>query len=467
MKKSFLGVMIGVGMALATSAFTLNPFDAGTVYVAKTGSDSTGDGSEAKPYLTVQKGVDSCPANGTVVIGDGDYSDVGAEIASNQTADKKLGTVVNITKRIRLTSKNGKAKTRIVGTWSTQNLNGFEGVGEGAVRCITVATSSDGADAVLIDNLTITHGGVINTTANNKNDDNGAGVYCTVHTTNVMVNDRAYVVDCDITDCRAGIGAAIGRAVCPIRCLIARNAAYQGSQVFYRSCHAYNCVFAGNGATGTGLRNTGNGLFTNVQPTLAVNCTFLGNFVEAVCKPNDSNDGVHQLYNCCALGSAAIGDGNLLFSASAAKRGTLVNSVQTHVTANGSPSRTGIVSFQYRSPATGDWAMLSGGALRDAGSDDHYLPTWVPEEYQNTDFRGKPRKVGAHVDIGAIECQGEDDAFALADAVHGFLYCAPSTRARKGDEVVEPGFWTMPENARCLRVTSVYNEAIFFGYYLR
>ena len=467
MKKILMGLLAGIGMTLAASAFTLNPFNAGTVYVAKTGSDLTGDGSEAKPYLTVQKGIDRCPANGTVVLGDGDYSDVGAEIDSNQTPGRKLGTVVNITKRIRLTSKNGKAKTRIVGTWSAQNLNGFEGVGEGAVRCITVATSSIGADAVLIDNLTITHGGVINTTAGNKNDDNGAGVYCAGHSTDVMVDDRAYVVDCDITDCRAGIGAAIGRAVCPIRCLIARNAAYQGAQVFYRSCHAYNCVFAGNGATGTGLRNADNGLFTNVQPTLAVNCTFLGNFASAVCVPNDSKDVVHQLYNCCALGSAAIGDGNLLFSAVAAKHGTLVNSVQTHATTTGSPLQTGISPFQYRSPATGDWAMLANGALRDAGSDDHYLPTWVPEEYRNTDFRGKPRKVGDHVDIGAIECQGEDDTFALTDAVHGFLYCAPSTRAQKGDTVVEPGSWTMPDDARCWRVTTVYGEERFFGYNLR
>ena len=467
MKKILMGMLAGIGMTLAVSAFTLNPFNAGTVYVAKTGSDSTGDGSEAKPYLTVQKGVDMCPTSGTVVIGDGDYSDVGAMIASDQTAGKTFGTVVNLSKRIRLTSKNGKAKTRIVGTWSSQNLNGFEGVGEGAVRCITVGATSAaaGANAFLIDNLTITHGAVLNTTAGNKNDDNGAGVYCTGHDTDVTHNDRVYVVDCDITDCRAGVGAAIGRAVCPIRCLIARNAAYQGSQIFYRSCHAYNCVFVGNGATGMGLRNANSGIFTAVQTSLAVNCTFLGNFVNAICAPNS---GTRQLlYNCCALGSGAINDGATLFSEAAAKAGELVNSVQSGSTANGSPSRTGISSFQYRSPATDDWTMLSDGALLDAGSDDHYLQSWVPEEYQNTDFLGNPRKVGAHVDIGAIECQGADDTFALADAVHGFLYCTPATRAQKGDLVIEPGCWAMLDDARCWRVTTVYGEERFFGYNLR
>ncbi len=61
-----MGLLAGIGMTLAASAFTLNPFNAGTVYVAKTGSDLTGDGSEAKPYLTVQKGVDMCPTSGTV-----------------------------------------------------------------------------------------------------------------------------------------------------------------------------------------------------------------------------------------------------------------------------------------------------------------------------------------------------------------------------------------------------------------
>ena len=51
-----------------------------TIYVTKSGNDSTGDGTSAKPYATIQKAVDSFPKNlggfiGTIHIGPGTYSE--------------------------------------------------------------------------------------------------------------------------------------------------------------------------------------------------------------------------------------------------------------------------------------------------------------------------------------------------------------------------------------------------------
>lgn len=46
---------------LDQKAYTLT--ESVTVYVSKSGSDSTGDGSSAKPFLTVQKAIDSIPKN--------------------------------------------------------------------------------------------------------------------------------------------------------------------------------------------------------------------------------------------------------------------------------------------------------------------------------------------------------------------------------------------------------------------
>lgn len=51
-----------------------------TVYVTKSGNDSTGDGTSAKPYATIQKAVDSIPKNlggfvATIHIGPGTYAD--------------------------------------------------------------------------------------------------------------------------------------------------------------------------------------------------------------------------------------------------------------------------------------------------------------------------------------------------------------------------------------------------------
>lgn len=50
-----------------------------TLHVAKTGSDTTGDGSAAKPFLTIQKAVDSLPellmARTTIVVHEGTYAE--------------------------------------------------------------------------------------------------------------------------------------------------------------------------------------------------------------------------------------------------------------------------------------------------------------------------------------------------------------------------------------------------------
>ena len=50
-----------------------------TIHVAKTGNDTTGDGSESKPYLTIQKALDSLPklllARADIVIHGGTYEE--------------------------------------------------------------------------------------------------------------------------------------------------------------------------------------------------------------------------------------------------------------------------------------------------------------------------------------------------------------------------------------------------------
>ena len=43
------------------------------IHVATTGSDDTGDGTEANPYATIQKGVDISVEGDTVFINNGEY----------------------------------------------------------------------------------------------------------------------------------------------------------------------------------------------------------------------------------------------------------------------------------------------------------------------------------------------------------------------------------------------------------
>ena len=46
---------------------------ASTIHVATTGSDDTGDGSEANPYATIQRGVDESNQGDTVLVFSGTY----------------------------------------------------------------------------------------------------------------------------------------------------------------------------------------------------------------------------------------------------------------------------------------------------------------------------------------------------------------------------------------------------------
>jgi Protein of unknown function (DUF1565) len=47
---------------------------AGAIYIAMTGNDTTGDGSKAKPYRTIGKGIASMTSGGTVIVRPGEYS---------------------------------------------------------------------------------------------------------------------------------------------------------------------------------------------------------------------------------------------------------------------------------------------------------------------------------------------------------------------------------------------------------
>ncbi len=78
------------------------PPTTGAIHVAPSGSDTTGDGSTAKPYATIQKAADVVNAGGTVIVKDGVYTDT--------NADK---TVVKLT-------RGGSSSTNLV-TFKSEN----------------------------------------------------------------------------------------------------------------------------------------------------------------------------------------------------------------------------------------------------------------------------------------------------------------------------------------------------------
>lgn len=74
-KTSIMLILVTLfAILISVSAISATPTIGPTVYVNTTGNDTTGDGSAANPFLTVQKGVDLVDTNGTVIIADGVYS---------------------------------------------------------------------------------------------------------------------------------------------------------------------------------------------------------------------------------------------------------------------------------------------------------------------------------------------------------------------------------------------------------
>lgn len=70
-----------------------------TVYVATTGSDTKGDGSQSNPFATIQKAVDKCPPvckpyEYTISISNGTY--VGANIAGKDIVLTTTSTTPNV-----------------------------------------------------------------------------------------------------------------------------------------------------------------------------------------------------------------------------------------------------------------------------------------------------------------------------------------------------------------------------------
>ena len=293
MKKAIVFCLLGIAAAAPVCGFTLaGKYNGTTNYVSKSGSDANDGKSWATAKKTIQAAVNLCAAGDTVIVDDGEYSDTTAWSTTNSGTTYNNPVVVKITKRIHLVSRNGKAKTHIVGQLAN-TTSGLANDGT-AHRCIYVNNVAN----VLIEGFTIRNGATAGAAAGNNTFDSAGGV-CGAS------SSSGYLVDCDVVNCRAGLGAALSRSIVPIRCAFIGNYSVNAQYVFYRTTGAYNCVIANNGPA-----SRAGACFASVQGVKAVNCTFIDNTCAGFAANDTNSARTHRVWNCAFLGANETGGGD-------------------------------------------------------------------------------------------------------------------------------------------------------------
>ena len=185
MKKAIVFCLLGTAAVAPVCGYTISGNYTGTTnYVSKSGNDANDGKSWATAKKTIQAAVNLCNDGDTVIVDDGEYSDTTARTVVNSGTTYNNPTVVQITKRIHLVSRNGKHKTHIVG----QLANTSSGVANDgtAHRCIYVNNVAN----VLIEGFTIRNGATAGALAGNNTFDSAGGVCGASSST-------GYLVDCD------------------------------------------------------------------------------------------------------------------------------------------------------------------------------------------------------------------------------------------------------------------------------
>lgn len=375
------------------------------------GSDTTGDGTEAHPYKTIQKGVDEVATGGTVKIKAGVYD-------KGEILDGGCSNRVNITKKLTLEGVGGKENVHIVG----HKTNSGNGVGDSAVRPIRLAAAAYGS---IIKGITI-RDGATKTGGNNSITCYGGGVAVAAATgADVYVGNGAYLVDCVVSNCAADAGGGL-YGVTAVRCLIANNKTTGwGAGAIY--CKLLNCLIVSNQCTHSS--NT-RGAITD---SYCVNCTVACNTGSKTRGMDKRISGTtptsthHEIYNCVSFGNGS--DSNDLY-------GSLTIVTNTYTKADNSLS-AGYDANLLRDPANGDYRLSLGTCAVGGGLTEHLAVIALPDaisDLKYIDFAGNAiDTASATCDPGCLQLT--EQKFTITAANGGITVSGASI----GENVVEVG----------------------------
>lgn len=347
-------LVLAMGMACAM----LGAFGAKTVYVDRSADPTTADGSEAHPYVTIQKGCDEVEAGGTVRVLPGVYDE------GETLGDSGCSNRVFITKSLTLQATSScRTNTVIRGAYDMSSTDGWY-AGEAAVRCVEVKSGC----TVFVNGFTLekgrTHAG-----SGGENPNLGGLVFGSGPS-------NTFIQDCILRDGAARSGGAAQSARI-IRCFVTECSTWNVGNCL-RGASAYNTIFARN-ATNPNA-NRGGGVFAYASE--AVNCTA----VENGCTFLNANN--NEAKNCAIF--------NNLYGVGQPEKCTSCVSDDTKITTAGTDNRWAAYSDCIYSPLQNDYRILEGCILVGAGADGSRMSnTGATKDFFGTAIDMKSINVGA------------------------------------------------------------------------
>lgn len=311
------------------------------------------------PYYTIQAAVEAAEAGETVFVRNGIH-DVGGALDGFSTP---MSNRVYVAKSLTLVGES-RDGTIVKGAHATEVDDKGLGCGANAVRCLGI-----NADNVVVSNLTLTGGATHNTTAgNDKEENNGGGVYVANGRTGVVL------VDCIVSNNVARRAGALrygnDGVVNHGNCLLVRTWVHDNKAVerdpAVRGCLAAHCLFTRHYSSAT-----------MTYAATFVNCTFADGFGR-----NHSGSVNVRGYNCLFADTWFKDDGKAQWFNCAFNKQDATTTSTTNAACVFNPGYD-----LFMAPPLVDYRLHDGATVVIGKGNATYLEQ-VPEAYRTTDFYG-------------------------------------------------------------------------------
>lgn len=311
------------------------------------------------PYYTIQAAVEAAEAGETVFVRNGIH-DVGGALDGFSTP---MSNRVYLAKSLTIVGES-RDGTIVKGAHATEVDDKGLGCGANAVRCLGI-----NADNVVVSNLTFTGGATHNTTAgNDKEENNGGGVYVANGRTGVVL------VDCIVSNNVARRAGALrygnDGAVNHGNCLLVRTWVHDNKAVerdpAVRGCLAAHCLFTRHYSSAT-----------MTYAATFVNCTFADGFGR-----NHSGSVNVRGYNCLFADTWFKDEGKAQWFNCAFNKQDATTTSTTNAACVFNPGYD-----LFMAPPLVDYRLHDGATVVIGKGNATYLEQ-VPEAYRTTDFYG-------------------------------------------------------------------------------